>query len=531
MTAPYPVPSYDPTDAGNRPDDGPLRIGAVPLTGFPGKGGDLPSALSPAAEAQMEDLGIARDLFGGPGRVRRKTTKYLPKAPAEDQQNYNVRLQRSVFFNFFGKTIKGLCGFIFRKDPDIGDDVPPQIKEHCENIDLAGTHVDVFLYEMLQDGMTAGHSAILVDYPNTGGRPMTLLDEQGLRPYWVPIKKDNILSWRTVIEDGRTILSQIVLLEMTYVPDGPFGEKEQKRYRMLWRVNTGKAIVVGFQLLEINEKNVVVEVDAGLYKNQVEIPIAEVPTSGRRGMFESDPPLVDLAFLNVAHYQQWSDYATSMHMTCVPILFTAGFDLEDDDGEDIIVGANMALNSENPAGKAEYVSHNGAALGQCKLALDDLKNDMASLGIAMLSNQKRVAETAEAKRIGKSDTDSALSVTARGLQDGVERALGFHAKYMGLDSGGSIKINRDFENLQMQSDMLIAFVQAVKDAGLPPMLFLEQMQEGGLIAPDKDLDEVLAEMMANAQAIADQKAADAAAQQQDKAGGGGAPPDNTGGAA
>lgn len=507
MTMPLaaiPIPTYDPTDVGNQPGMGPMRVGGVDVGALPSQQeNNLPSTLSPLAKRQQNDVLLVRDLAAGPSRIRAKGTVYLPQAQSEDPFNYRDRLARSVFFNVFGKTIKGLAGFIFRRDPVLGDDMPDVIQEQWENIDNAGTHGDVFVYEILQDALTTGHAAILVDYPKQDVENPSLADEDGLRPYWVPIKKENILSWRTTVEDGKTILTQVVLQESQYVPDGLFGQVEQIQYRVLYR----EANAVGFRLFQISKNKVLIQVDEGIYGNQIEIPLAEIPTSGRKALFESDPPLIDLAHLNIAQYQMWSDYATAMHMTCVPILFTSGFLLQDDSGRKVVIGPNTGLNSPDPAGKAEYISHNGQALGACKQALDDLKGDMSTLGIAMLNTQKRIAETEEAKRIGKADTDSALSVTARGLQDGIERALDFHARYLGLDEGGSISINRDFENMQMQADLLTAFVGAV-NAGLPPRLLIEQMQAGQLINPDEDVDEIVSEMMASSAAIADQKAAD-----------------------
>ena len=94
----------------------------------------------------------------------------------------------------------------------------------------------------------------------------------------------------------------------------------------------------------------------------------------------------------------------------------------------------------------------------------------------------------------------------RGLQDGLERALDFHARYLGLDEGGSVIVNRDFENMTMRPEMLTAYVGAVANAGLPPRILLEAMQQGGLIGPDEDLDVLEVEMSANAQAAMDAKA-------------------------
>jgi hypothetical protein len=500
----------DPTDYGNKPGDGPLRPGGQSLDGLPQTQADLPSTPSPAAQKQAHDVGIVRDLWGGTSKIRERSTVYLPKAPGEDPQNYASRLTRSVFFNAYRRTVEGLTGLVFRKDPVLSDDVPPQIAEHWENIDNAGTHGDVFAREQLQDALQAGHNLILVEYPNTGGVKLTMADEAPLRPYWIPIKKENVLSWRTRVEGGRTVLTQLVIKECQYVPDGAFGEKERERYRVFYKDDSG---VVGFRLLEITPQRQVVVVDEGTYPTQEEIPVAEVVTSGRRGMFESDPPLMDVAYLNIAHYQQWSDAAYSRYKTCVPVLFGAGVvSPTDDQGQpvSIQVGPNSAVWASDPSAKLAYVSHDGASLDNCEQALETLKADMGTLGLAMLAPQKRTAETAEAKRLDKATSDSALSVTARGLQDAFERALGFHARYLRLDSGGSVEINRDFEGLAMDPAVMTAFA-ALIGQGLPWELALEQLQKGGRIAEDVDVETVALE-------IASARAAEAELQREQRVG-------------
>ena len=187
------VPTYDPTDFGNKPGDGPLRVGGeTPKGEGPPKKQDLPSTLSPAAVEQVPATTICRDLWPGTLSVRAKGEDYLPMAPREDRRFYNPRLALSVFFNAFRQTIVALVGLIFRKDPQLGDDVPPQIVEHWENIDLEGTHGDVFVRQVTQDAMTVGHGAILVEFPDTGGA-QNREQERDIRPYWVPYRKEDIL--------------------------------------------------------------------------------------------------------------------------------------------------------------------------------------------------------------------------------------------------------------------------------------------------------------------------------------------------
>jgi uncharacterized protein DUF4055 len=504
------LPTTDISDQGNRPGDGPLRPGGQPSTGPINRDADLPSTPSATVKKQQPALKLVRDLSAGPEKVRAESTTYLPQGPGEDPANYQVRLKRSVFFNVFGHTVKGLVGQVFRRDPKLNDDVPvvirgedesdtaPKKEGQWENLDLAGTHGDVLVRDLLQDALTTGHAAVLVEFPTTQGVQNHAAElTQVIRPYWVPIQKDNIVSWRTTIEDGHVLLTQLVLRECTMVPDGMFGEKEQTRYRVLYR----ESGVVGFKLLQINADKSVTIVEEGLYPTQDEIPVAEIVTSGRTGLFESTPPLVDLAYLNVAHYQQWSDYATSIHKTCVPIFTTTGLDTE---GQQLILGPNSAISL--PQGcEAAYVSHDGSALNECKVSLDDLKSDMGTVGLSMLSPQKRTAETAQAKRLDKSTEDSALAVTARGLQDGLERALYFHARYLKLDSGGSVTINKQFDQQTMDATMLSAWTSAVAQAGVPPRLMVEAMQVGELIDPDEVVDDIALEMEANAQAAQDAK--------------------------
>lgn len=477
----------DPTDYGNKPGDGPLRQGGRP-GGVAVSDADKPSTRSPRSAAQQEGLAVVRTLWGGIEELRRQAGRFLPRAPGEDAANYLSRLNRTAFFNAFRRSVEGLAGLAFSTDPKLGDDVPEVIVEQWENIDNAGTHGDVFCRQLLIDDLIDGHTAVLVEFPRTGGQQNALSEMTGeVRPYWVPIRKHDIMSWRTEVVDGRTVLAQLVVRECTYEPTGAFGEAEVERYRVLFRAPGG---IVGWRLLRVTKENTVVVDDEGLYPTQDEIPVAEIVSAGHKSMFDSDPPLLDLAHLNVAHYQMWSDYNWSIHKTCVPFIFGSGIaQARDDNGQPIplTVGANTAVLVPESGASMGYVSHSGESLGSVKAALDDLKNDMGTLALAMLAPQKRSAETAEAKRLDKATSDSSLSTTVRGLQDGVERALYFHARYLRLDDGGSVEFNRDYEGLMMDAPVMGAFATLVQ-AGFPPMPVLEALQRGGRIDDDADLE-------------------------------------------
>jgi len=120
----------------------------------------------------------------------------------------------------------------------------------------------------------------------------------------------------------------------------------------------------------------------------------------------------------------------------------------------------------------------------------DLRSDMASLGLAMLAPDKRQAETATAKRIDRTQTDSVLATAARSLQDGIERALMFHAEFLGLDAeeGGSITVNREFAETTMDPATLRAYTELVAGGSLSIETLWTIMAEGGQLPDDFDAD-------------------------------------------
>lgn len=499
----------DPTNIGNAPGDGPLRAGGQNLPGLTRPDDDLPSTLSHAAKQQREALTLVRDLWRGNERIKDKGETYLPRAPREPAEAYVVRLKRAALYNVFRNTIVGLTGFLFREPPKLGDDVPAQLQADWENLDNAGTHGDVFARDIAADAMCAGHAAILVEYPRTTPAPNAKA-EQGTRPYWVPLTKDQLVSWRTAVEDGRLVLTQLVVEECQHVPRGAFGETEQKRYRVFQRNRATPTAppAVTWQLLEVTEDKQVLVVGEGAYPTQEEIPVAEVVTPGKISLFCSEPPFIDLAHLNLAHYRQWSDYDTSIHKTCVPLLFTAGFGLTDAEGTEQVVGPNTALDARDPQAKAEYVTHDGAALDQCRQSLTDLENRMAALGLAALATQKRAAETATAKELDKGATDAALAVCGRGIEDALERALGFHARYYRLPSGGSVEVNTNFADLTMAPEVMSAWASLATALSLPARVVIEALITGGRLPEDTDVEALALEMEAAAEAERQRKAAE-----------------------
>ena len=462
---------------------------------------DRPDIRSPVVEAMMGDLEVVRDVakgFSGVYSQSRNYTsvtlgklglsrQYLPKHPKETGENYAIRLARPTFFNAFLRTLDGLVGMVFRRNPVLGEDVPKAIREHWENIDNAGTHGDVFLKELFHDAMEAGHAGILVDYPKVANpESVTVAEEKemGLRPYWVHVRKEDVFGFVTMQVASRTILEEVIVRQRTYERKGRFGQKPVTRFRVYTRrivQQDGQEpqLSVDYEVWQVGDDGVPFPTEEkGVLGGMTEIPLVVV--YGRRtGYMQSRPPLMDLAWLNILHYQTNSDYHHAAHLGNVPMFVTIGAGVE---GE-VTIGPNTSVNLPEKA-DAKWVETSGKALGHTRQMLQDIEAQEAVMGLSLLARDTRQAETAEAKRLDKSEKDSALTSAARSLEDGIELALQFHAQFLGVQDGGSVSVNRDFEQQQMSAAEIDAIGRLVQAGDLSPETLWQTLIEKGGVLPD-----------------------------------------------
>lgn len=449
-----------------------------------------PDARGLAQQRQAEPVAICRDVYGGTLQMRNARTKYLPQFPKEPNDAYDGRLKASVLYNAFGRTVGGLVGMVFRKDPVLGEDVPAPIAQHAENIDLAGRHLAVFARDGFEDALVDGHVHIFVDMQAVPrGAVPTLADERalGLRPYWVLIRKQDVLRIRSVNVGGRPVVTEFAYQELQPVPDGEYGEREEKRVR-IYRLVTGEEGKHQVQFEVWAQRKVDgAATDTWTRIEDGTMTIGRIPVATdytrRSGFMESRPPLLDLALENVLHYQTRSDRCNNLHIAATPIPVLIGAET-DGEGKTQLVSTQHAI--ELPLnGDAKYLEPTGAALTHSRDELKDIEARMAALGLAMLERDTRAAETAEAKRIDKSASDSQLSAAARGLEDALEEALGLHAEWMGLgeNAGGSVSVNRDFERQQLSPQMVSALSSAV-GAGQLRMETLWDILKRGDVLPE-----------------------------------------------
>jgi hypothetical protein len=385
--------------------------------------------------------------------LRRGAAKWLPLEPAEDQRDFAIRLRRAIFFNAFERTLHALVGMVFRKDPELSSDNPPRLVELWENIDNAGTHGAVFAREAFELACKYGHSLIYVDMPPALPEGSTLADERAAnrRPYWVMYEADQIVNWRFESVNGQTSLSLLVLEEETLEADGLYGEEEVCRYRVLrpgsWELyrevkneQTGRTEYI---------------LEGSGQTSLPYIPVAPI-YARKTGILTSKPPLLDLALINLAHYQKYSDYSTYLHIASRPILWFRGRDISK--GVEAI-GPYTFFDVDTQNGTVAFAETSGAALGAAKLDIEHLEKQMAVMGLSLLAGSKVTPQTATESLLDHAKEESDLASAARSLQDALELALQYTAAYEGIESG-SIALGSTMADLTLSPEEMRVWIDS-----------------------------------------------------------------------
>ena len=451
--------------------------------------GDDVSFVTAKQRKMLEPVSMLRGVMGGTKSMRDNCQEVLPMYPAERPSDYQGRVKRSVFTNYFSMTVKHLVGKAFSKPLVFNPDVPKEIRAWAEDIDLQGTHLNDFAANVFTEALSVGFTSIFVDYPKILN-VSTLAEERALnaRPYMTMIPLENLLGVRTMGNAAK--LTQARILEITMEPNGRFGEKECRRIRVLY---PGSYELYEFSSGRDNDTPQYSLVESGSVSPMKRVPL--VPIYGVKvAAWLGEAPLVDLAYKNIQHFQVDSDIGNALRVASFPILAASGFDQDDD--AVIKLAPNVVLTTKAETGKFYYVEHTGTAIGVGRQRLEDLKADMATMGLQlMMSNQGGgEAPTASETLIKYSESTSHLQRMAFGLKDGIENAMLLVAEWAGLKEGGSIELKGQYTLPKDVASEVQALISLRNAREITSKTLLEELKRRDFLPEDFDIDDEIALM-------------------------------------
>ena len=420
--------------------------------------------------AMMSDWGIMAAVTRGTNYIRDLSETYLPQEPREDDDAYTTRVDRSVLSPYTSRLIETAAGAILRKPIHIEGD--PYWLELANNIDGLGSSINEYARRALVSSLTYGHSAILVDYP-AATEALNLAEERamGRRPYFVHVDAPQIWGWRK--ETGTNRLLQVRIHDYDVRPLNEFGEEQIEQMRVIYP-GRYDLYTLGQEVVEFSE--------TGDY-SLPEIPLVPI-YSNRRGLLVSQPPLLDIANLNITHYQRQADLIHALHIAAMPTLVLEGWD---DTTGSATMGVNYAI-AMQPGNKAYYVQADATSFDAQMNELQSLESQMSTLGVTKLFGQKFVAESAEAKRIDQAQSNSVLSIISQELESALNQAFAFAAQYVGMEPP-EITIDRDFDYYRLIGQDVSVLTQLNQLGKISDSTLLEILRRGEILPDNINIED------------------------------------------
>lgn len=431
---------------------------------------------SAAVQAMESDWAIVRPLLGGTSAMRAAGKRLMPQWPREEEEAYKARLAAATLFPAYSRTVATLSGKPFSKALTLGDDIPERIMGWSEDIDQQGRNLHTFASEVFRTTLGMGISGILVDYPPTNGVVTQAQEQQaGLRPYMVHIPPGRVLGWKSGRVGGKDVLTQLRLLEVAIEDDGEYGETQIEQVRILrpgswevWRNSTSKP-------------------DEWILHSQGTTSLKSIPFipvyGERTGFMTGKPPLLEMAHLNVEHWQSSSDQRTILHVARVPILTVIG----GDEDTRLTVGASSAV--KLPVGaNMMFVEHSGAAIAAGRDSLQDLEEQMRQSGAELLVLQPGKITATQV------NTENAVGMCALqsmtlDFEDALNAALQFMADWVGEAQGGHCKLFHDFGAATLAEASAQLLLQANQAGKLSDQTLFSELKRRGIVAADVEWED------------------------------------------
>jgi hypothetical protein len=406
----------------------------------------------------------------------------LPQFENETDISYNIRLSRSTLTNIFKTTLTNLVGRPFSKPIALADDMPDELKELTDNIDLVGNNLDVFAKQVFFEGEAKGITHILVEFPFVDEAALLNKDEERKmksRPYFVHISAENIIAAYAEIRGGVEFLTH-VRIEETFVRQSTteeFGEEVIRQIRVL---EPGTV-----DIYTLDEGNVW-ELTQSLITSLDFIPLVTF-YADRIQFQEGLPPLEDLADLNVAHWQSASDQRNVLTVARFPMLKVLG--VPEEGRKNVVIGPMRILGADDHEATIDFIEPTGKGIEAGRDDINALQEQMIILGAEELI-QKQI--TATEKKLHSGERSSNLKSQTLKFQDSLNLAFKYAAAWLEIEEdniGGGVALYTDFELSLGDSTQLDLLLKSRMAGEISRKAYLNEMKRRNVLVDTYDIEE------------------------------------------
>lgn len=391
-----------------------------------------------------------RHAMVGEVEIKKHGTQYLPQPEGMDDEQYAAYLDRAVFYNMVYRTVTGLTGAIFRREPRLLK-AGKKLNAVTKRISKDGLSLSVFSKVAAQEMLSVGRYGVLVDKAQRDG--------PNVRPYLAGYSCENILDWSTTEIDGRDEYDYILLREFQQdrrlftfhgdeaKPNDSYG-KLFVNYRIL-RLVYDEELERTIYRQEFYSRN---GEDADLSEDpEISVPLVfGVPMDRIPFRFFNattnlpeveKPPVLDILTLNVSHYKTYAQLEHGRFYTANPVYYVTGG--QEDDEYHIGPSVVWEIGTNEKAGILEF---NGQGLKTLENALEQKETQVASLGGRLLGDSKTAGQSDNQVKLKDRNEQSLLLNVTTVLNENFTDLLMILSAWLNErpDDELAFRVNQDF---------------------------------------------------------------------------------------
>ena len=438
---------------------------------------NLPSVFRPEVTAYQGELQLLLDCWNDLIGAQRR---YLLRETKEPPQAYTERIQRTSFDNRFEPAIKDYAGLL--SVFSLNDDVAPSILENKGNIDQMGNDIWTFFNEADQMTLRDGWCGIMVEFPPVDISIASQADliARSRRPYLVAVDRRDILNWRYRYFGGKPQLEQVTILERRLEPDGEFGCVESIYYRVL---RPGEYFIYQIK----NEKELIL-VDSGI-TSLSEIPLVYYSVTESQ-LFSAKAPFLNLAKLNIEHYQKRSQLNEVLRKCNLPVPVRRGLIRTTEDIKKVpplIIGPNSVLDIPE-GGDFFFAEPSGSAIASTRDDLKDLEAAMDRMTLNFLTSGETPQKTATEVLLNSTKTSANLKGVARRKESAIQQVFEFWVAYTLEIEAGTISMDESLLQMPLSPEQVDKLESLAVQGLISHRTLLLLLQAGKVLPRQMDID-------------------------------------------
>lgn len=440
---------------------------------------------------------LVRILRSGTRAMRDAGVKYTPASRKEQRtpDRYTQRLRRTVLFPIYDRTVRKIASLPFAKPPVISGELPPPLDRLLVNADRQGTSLSSFAQSIYEDAVDRGVGLFLVDNVPTADMSLPEADAIDARPYFRRIQPDNLVGCKTAMRNGTEVVTELRFRNWFYTPSN-LGYDTLSDMVEVWTETTVQQwFRQGADTTPDRERDAERQYLAG-YRLVQEwehgfpgIPLVACYTK-KVGALHGEPPMEDLAWQNVAHWNSLSMQGEALHYCRSPILTIKGASSQMAEAKPE-VGPGATITDSSDTLEVSFTEIAGTSLAAGEVEIKRIEERCMALGMQPLM---AVAGPSTATGEVRADTNekSEAQRWIEALEWAIYTAFEHAATWLGTE------LPEDFDWTLYRDSSLIAgkatdvpvIVQLMTQRQIPLNVGLRELAVRGVLSTVDDADEL-----------------------------------------